>query len=149
MESKNNSILVEALNLNEFDINDMVLTDSIESNFKNIIYSYPFYTDDDYDYEYRITFENDNLILDEIKYDDNSDFDDCVKIITNIVTLPINEIKTKINANIDIRNNKPLISNDIMLLLNKNSPTFDKDLENNKKIILKDLYKDIKDTLFF
>jgi len=126
MESKNNSILVEALNLNEFDINDMVLTDSIESNFKNIIYSYPFYTDDDYDYEYRITFENDNLILDEIKYDDNSDFDDCVKIITNIVTLPINEIKTKINANIDIRNNKPLISNDIMLLLNKNSPTFQK-----------------------
>jgi hypothetical protein len=149
MESKNNSILVEALNLNEFDINDMVLTDSIESNFKNIIYSYPFYTDDDYDYEYRITFENDNLILDEIKYDDNSDFDDCVKIITNIVTLPINEIKTKINANIDIRNNKPLISNDIMLLLNKNSPTFQEDLENNKKIILKDLYKDIKDTLFF
>ena len=149
MESKNNSILVEALNLNEFDINDMVLTDSIESNFKNIIYSYPFYTDDDCDYEYRITFENDNLILDEIKYDDNSDFDDCVKIITNIVTLPINEIKTKINANIDIRNNKPLISNDIMLLLNKNSPTFQEDLENNKKIILKDLYKDIKDTLFF
>ena len=149
MESKNNSILVEALNLNEFDINDMVLTDSIESNFKNIIYSYPFYTDDDYDYEYRITFENDNLILDEIKYDDNSDFDDCVKLITNVVTLPINEIKTKINSNIDIRNNKPLISNDIMLLLNKNSPTFDKDLENNKKIILKDLYKDIKDTLFF
>ena len=149
MESKNNSILVEALNLNDFDINDMVLTDSIESNFKNIIYSYPFYTDDDYDYEYRITFENDNLILDEIKYDDNSDFDDCVKIITNIVTLPINEIKTKINANIDIRNNKPLISNDIMLLLNKNSPTFQEDLENNKKIILKDLYKDIKDTLFF
>jgi len=149
MESTNNSILVESLNLNEFDINDMVLNDSIESNFKNIIYSYPFYTDDDYDYEYRITFENDNLILDEIKYDDNSDFDDCVKLITNVIMLPINEIKTKINSNIDIRNNTPLISNDVMILLNKNSPTFDEDLENNKKIILKDLYKDIKDALFF
>jgi len=149
MESINEQILVESLNLNDFDINDMALNDSIESNFKNIIYSYPFYTDDDYDYEYRITFENDKLILDEIKYDDNSDFDDCVKLITNVVSIPINEIKTKINSNIDIRNNKPLISNDVMLLLNKNSPTFDEDLENNKKIILKDLYKDIKDTLFF
>jgi len=149
MDTTNNSMLVEELNINEFDINDMVLTDSIESNFKNIIYSYPFYTDDDYDYEYRITFENDNLILDEIKYDDNSDFDDCVKLITNVIMLPINEIKTKINSNIDIRNNTPLISNDVMILLNKNSPTFDEDLENNKKIILKDLYKDIKDALFF
>ena len=149
MESTTNSMLVESLNLNEFDINDMVLNDSIESNFKNIIYSYPFYTDDDYDYEYRITFENDNILLDEIKYNDNSDFDDCVKLITNVIILPINEIKTKINSNIDIRNNKPLISNDVMILLNKNSPTFDEDLENNKKIILNDLYKDIKDALFF
>ena len=149
MEYTTNSMLVESLNLNEFDINDMVLNDSIESNFKNIIYSYPFYTDDDYDYEYRITFENDNILLDEIKYNDNSDFDDCVKLITNVIILPINEIKTKINSNIDIRNNKPLISNDVMILLNKNSPTFDEDLENNKKIILNDLYKDIKDALFF
>ena len=149
MESNEESIIVESLNLNNFDINDMSLNDSIESNFKNIIYSYPFYTDDDYDYEYRITFENDNIILDEIKYDDNSSFDDCVKLINNIIIIPINELKTKINSNIDIRNNNPLITNDIMLLLNKNSPSFDEDLENNKKIILKDLYKDIKETLIF
>ena len=81
MNNDNNSLSLEQLDLSNFDLNDLNINESIDESFKNIIYSYPFYSDNDYDYEFRVTFENNNLILDEIKYDDNSDFDDCIKIV--------------------------------------------------------------------
>lgn len=142
-----NSLNLEQLDLNKFDINDMNLTDSLDDSFKNIIYSYPFYSENDYDYEFRITFENNNLILDEIKYDDNSNFDDCVKIVANILTKPIEKIMVLINDNIDIRDEKTKLTNDIISIINKSTPNFDLELENNKKAILLDLYKDIRDIL--
>jgi hypothetical protein len=142
-----NSLNLEQLDLNKFDINDMNLTDSLDDSFKNIIYSYPFYSENDYDYEFRITFENNNLILDEIKYDDNSNFDDCVKIVANILTKPIEKIMVLINNNIDIRDEKTKLTNDIVSIINKSTPNFDLELENNKKAILLDLYKDIRDIL--
>jgi hypothetical protein len=146
-----NELQLDELELDEFDINDMTLTDSIDENFKNIIYSHPFYSEDNLDYEYRVTFENDILHLDEIKYDDNSNFDDCVTILSNVIIKPINEIKELINNNIDIRNGNPIldINNDIMTLIDKNSTNFEAELENNKLVILLDLYKDLKETLIF
>ena len=89
----------------------------------------------------------DPLILDEIKYDDNSNFDDCVKIVANILTKPIEKIMILINDNIDIRDEKTKLTNDIVSIINKSNPNFDLELENNKKAILLELYKDIKDIL--
>ena len=139
------------LELDEFDINDMTLTDSIDDNFKNVIYSHPFYSENNLDYEYRVTFENDIFHLDEIKYDDNSNFDNCVTIISNVIVKPINEIKELITNNIDIRNGNPIldINNDILTIVDKNSTNFEVELENNKLVILLDLYKDLKETLLF
>ena len=145
--SEDNSLNLDQLDLTNFDINDMNLNESIDESFKNIIYSYPFYSDDNYDYEFRVTFENNNLILDEIKYDDNSNFDDCVKIVANILTKPIEKIMILINDNIDIRDEKTKLTNDIVSIINKSNPNFDLELENNKKAILLELYKDIKDIL--
>ena len=42
---------LDTLDLNDFDINDLALNESMEEAYKNIIYSYPFYSDEDYDYE--------------------------------------------------------------------------------------------------
>jgi hypothetical protein len=145
--SEDNSLNLDQLDLTNFDINDMNLNESIDESFKNIIYSYPFYSDDNYDYEFRVTFENNNLILDEIKYDDNSDFDECIKIVANVLTKPIEKIMILINDNIDIRDEKTKLTNDIVSIINKSNPNFDLELENNKKAILLELYKDIKDIL--
>ena len=145
--SEDNSLNLDQLDLTNFDINDMNLNDSLDDSFKNIIYSYPFYSDEDYDYEFRVTFENNNLILDEIKYDDNSDFDDCIKIVANVLTKPIEKIMTLINDNIDIRDEKTKLINDIVSIINKSTANFDLELEINKKAILLELYKDIKDIL--
>lgn len=145
--SEDNSLNLDQLDLTNFDINDMNLNDSLDDSFKNIIYSYPFYSDDNYDYEFRVTFENNNLILDEIKYDDNSDFDDCIKIVANVLTKPIEKIMVLINDNIDIRDEKTKLINDIVSIINKSTVNFDLELEINKKAILLELYKDIKDIL--
>jgi len=145
--SEDNSLNLDQLDLTNFDINDMNLNDSLDDSFKNIIYSYPFYSDEDYDYEFRVTFENNNLILDEIKYDDNSDFDDCIKIVANVLTKPIEKIMVLINDNIDIRDEKTKLINDIVSIINKSTANFDLELEINKKAILLELYKDIKDIL--
>lgn len=147
MNNDNNSLSLEQLDLSNFDLNDLNINESIDESFKNIIYSYPFYSDNDYDYEFRVTFENNNLILDEIKYDDNSDFDDCIKIVANVLTKPIEKIMTLINDNIDIRDEKTKLTNDIISIINKSMSNFDLELENNKKAILLELYKDIKDIL--
>ena len=148
---EDNILNLEPLELHNFDINDMNLNesldDSLDDNFKNIIYSYPFYSDDNYDYEFRVTFENNNLILDEIKYDDNSNFDECIKIVANVITKPIENIILLINDNIDIRDEKTKLTNDIVSIINKSNSNFDLELENNKKAILLDLYKDIRDIL--
>ena len=138
---------LEKLDFTNFDINDMNLNESLDDSFKNIIYSYPFYSDDNYEYEFRVTFENNNLILDEIKYDDNSNFEDCVKIVANILNKPIKHVLSLINKNIDIRDEKTKLTNDIVSIINNKNPNFDIELENNKKAILLDLYKDIKDIL--
>ena len=50
--SEDNSLNLDQLDLTNFDINDMNLNESIDESFKNIIYSYPFYSDDNYDYEF-------------------------------------------------------------------------------------------------
>ena len=140
---------IDTLDLKNFDINDISLTESLDDSFKNIIYSYPFYSDDDYDYEFRVTFENNNLIIDEIKYDDNSDFNDCIKLTSNIINKPIEYLNPLITKNIDIRDETTELTNDIVAIINKSNPNFDKELENNKKAILLELYKDIKESLIF
>ena len=112
---------IDTLDLKNFDINDISLTESLDDSFKNIIYSYPFYSDDDYDYEFRVTFENNNLIIDEIKYDDNSDFNDCIKLTSNIINKPIEYLKPLITKNIDIRDEKTELTNDIVAIINKSN----------------------------
>jgi hypothetical protein len=100
----------ESLEIDDFDINDISLNDSIEEDLKNILYSYPFYSDDDdYDYEFRITFDNENLILDEVKYNENMDYQNSIKIEKNIVKKPLNELMDLINNNIDIRDGKTVL----------------------------------------
>ena len=138
---------IETLDLDDFDISEIEIDEALEENFKNIIYSQPFYSTDDFDYEFRITFDNDNLILDEIKYCDSGDFENCVEVQTNVVTIPISVAIPFINNKIDIRDKKTILDNDIIHILDKKDTNFYLLLEENKKAILKEIYNDIKETL--
>ena len=142
-----NTINLETLDLDGFDINDLALNESIEEAYKNIIYSYPFHSDELYDYEFRATFVDDHLVLDEVKYNEQLDFDECIHLETTILNKPLSELKDFINNDIDIRDGKTHLNNEVLLCVDKDSPSFDEALNENKKVVLKDLYVDLKEAL--
>ena len=138
---------IDTLDLDNFDINDIQLDDSIDEDFMNILYSYPYYSKDDYDYEFRISFEDNNLILDEVEYNEHVEFDESTVIEKHILTKNIDDIIHLLENNIDIRDEKTVLTNDILIMIDESNETFEEDLENNKKVVLKDLYIDILDSL--
>ena len=138
---------IDTLDLDNFDINDIQLDDSIDEDFMNILYSYPYYSKDDYDYEFRISFEDNNLILDEVEYNEHVEFDESTVIEKHILTKNIDDIIHLLENNIDIRDEKTVLTNDILIMIDESNETFEEDLENNKKVVLKDLYTDILDSL--
>lgn len=138
---------IDTLDLDDFDINDIQIDDSIDEDFMNILYSYPYYSKDEYDYEFRISFEENNLILDEVEYNEHVEFDESTVIEKHILTKNIDDIIHLLENNIDIRDEKTVLTNDILIMLDENNETFEEDLENNKKVVLKDLYIDILDSL--
>jgi len=138
---------IDALDLDNFDINDIQLDDSIDEDFMNILYSYPYYSKDDYDYEFRISFEDNKLILDEVEYNEHVEFDESTVIEKHILTKNIDDIIHLLENNIDIRDEKTVLTNDILIMIDESNETFEEDLENNKKVVLKDLYTDILESL--
>ena len=134
-------IEIEELNLDDFDL-ELYNTDD---DIFNIIYSYPYYSDEKYEYEFRISIKYDNIILDELICDDNTEnFDECIVDTKHIITKPINEIIELIKNNKDIRNGKDIISKDyIDLDIDINDTTKEVLLEENKKNVLKELYNEI------
>ena len=141
------TLTLDTLNLNDFDINDLSLNESMEEAYKNIIYSYPYHSDEDYDYEFRVTFVDDHLVLDEIKYNEHLDFDDCINLETTVLNKPISELKDFINNNIDIRDGTTCLNNDVLVCVEKDSSSFNEAINENKKVVLRDLYVDIKEAL--
>ena len=141
------TLKLDTLNINDFDINDLSLNESMEDAYKNIIYSYPYYSDENYDYEFRTTFVDDHLVLDEVIYNERLDFDDCINLETNILNTPIEELKELINNNIDIRDGKTPLTNEVLLCVEKDSPSFDEAINENKKVVLRDLYVELKEAL--
>ena len=134
-------IEIEELNLDDFDL-ELYNTDNDYDIF-NIIYSYPYYSDEKYEYEFRISIKDDNIILDELMCDDNTDnFDECIVDTKHLITKPINEIIELIKNNKDIRNGKDLIAKDY-IELDINDTNKEVLLEENKKNVLKDLYNEI------
>mgnify|MGYP006076726551 FL=1 len=138
---------IDTLYLDDFDINDIQLDDNIDEDYMNILYSYPYYSKDEYDYEFRISFEDNNLILDEVEYNENVEFDESTVIEKHILTKNINDIIHLLENNIDIRDEKTVLTHDILIMIDENNETFEEDLENNKKVVLKDLYTDILDSI--
>ena len=138
---------IEELNLDDFDISEIEIDEALEENFKNIIYSQPFFCKDDFDYEFRVTFDKDNIILDEIRYCETADFENCVEIQNNVTTLSLEHAMTLIKNDIDIRDKNTHLTNDIIHILNEGDENFHLLLEENKKAILKDIYNDIKETV--
>ena len=135
---------IKVLNLEEFDINDYDNKDAINVNMEDdttIYFSYPYYSHNDIDYQYRFTFEDQHVFIDEIKNDNNLDFDNVIflKNIANIQLVKFNEYLSKL---IDFRDGKTILEDGI---INLNLDLLDSNeklklISNNKKYVLYEIY---------
>lgn len=140
---------VESLDaeLEEFDINNIepkVFDEDIDNEC--IIYSYPYFNDNVYDYEFRVTVTDDTFILEEVRCNDEEiDFEKCIEIIKTSCNIPLSRAIELINNNIDLRDeNTSLKDIDGIINLNINSSNKNAIIEQNKKVVLKELYQEIR-----
>ena len=119
----------------------------------NIIYSFPFYSKDGIDFEYRITIKDDELILEQVRCDDSEiDFGDCVEVLEEIYRGELAESVELIQKNIDLRDNtsvlvEGIIDYDFDLIQNDKVKLNDK-IKQNKISVLYELYKEITDVVY-
>ena len=143
---------VESLDteLNDFDINNMDSDSYYEDTLNNecIIYSYPYYNDKEYDYEFRVTVTDDSFIMDEVRCNDEEiDFEKCIEELKRVCDINIDKALELISKNIDLRNGQTSLTNeDAFVNLNVENLSNDeknKIIEQNKKVVLKELYQEI------
>ena len=124
-----------------------------DENFDNIIYSYPFYCKDDIDYEYRVTINEDELLIEQVKCDDSKiDFDDSVEVFSEVYRGPLNTAFDLISKNIDLRDSTTILQEGIIDYnfeeFNGSVDVLKKKIEKNKISVLFELYKEIIDSVY-
>ena len=125
----------------------------VDLNIKNnIFYSYPFKEDKYYEYQYRITLDNDVGILDEIKCNDECEIiDEGLILINTIIKLPLDDLKNKIKKNLDLRTNEEFPKNNSVNLnhipININNKNELKKLDLAKSFCLQELLIEILEEL--
>ena len=139
-ETKNIDINVDGGN-QDFDLEEC----------DNVIYSYPFYSKDNIDYEYRVTITDEELLLEQVKCDDSQlDFNDCVEVFAEIYRGELVPTFELIQKNIDLRDQTKILQEGI---IDYNFEETNKDkliskIENNKISALYELYKEIVDSVY-
>ena len=136
--------------LDDFDINNIGSEHFNEDEFDNecIIYSYPYYNEEFYDYEFRVTVTDKRFILDEVRCNDEEiDFEKCIEELKTVCDINIDSAIELINKGVDLRDGKSSlnIENSFVNLnvSNLNQDEKNKIIEQNKKVVLKELYQEI------
>lgn len=136
----------------DIDINQENEED-FDENFDNVIFSYPFYSKNGVDYEYRVTISNDELLMEQVKCDDNKiDFDNSVEVFSEIFRGTLEEGFSLIVKNIDLRDKKSELREGIIDYnfeeYKGDVETLKSKIENNKVSVLFELYKEIIDSVY-
>ena len=127
--------------------------DDFDENFDNIIFSYPFYSKNGIDYEYRVTISNDELLLEQVKCDDNKiDFENSVEVFSEIFRGTLEEGFSLIVKNIDLRDKHSELCEGIIDYnfedYKGDVETLKSKIESNKVSVLFELYKEIIDSVY-
>lgn len=137
---------LEEIDLEKFDCRSISESlqnlDSELEKLQNIIYSYPYFYKDNLEYQFRLTFKEDNIILDEVVFDENEDENIEYSVVSeiNVFKKSFNRVIELMKKNIDIRDEKTILNNEIINLNDKN-------IDENKKVVLKELYKIVLESI--
>ena len=139
-QSMDNVFITEELNIGD---NLEELVDSITTvEDMNVYYSFPYFSDDTYDFQYRLFIDDGEVILEDIKSNETEmDTADDAEIIVSYPRCDIKKGLEYISNHYDLRN---LETHEVLTtsteMINYNS---EDDIENNKRIVLLELYKSI------
>ena len=134
---------IEEINIEDLDCND--LSESTEMSdleeLQNTIYSYPYFYKGNIEYQFRLMFKDEFIYLDEIVFnEETTNLEESVISEINVFKKPTNHVIELMKKNIDIRDEKTILNNEIMELSEKN-------IDENKKVVLKELYKIVLESI--
>ena len=148
--------------LNDIDFDEIVRDHELKANAENelvinldeedildydVIYSYPYYSDTNYDYQFRLTITNEDYELEEIKVEENEITGDNTKELKTYGKRPLSNFIEIIQNFIDLRDNKTSLDTDFGIvnfdLDPSDSVNLKKNIEINKRIVLKEMYDQI------
>jgi len=132
---------IKVLNLDDFDINEVENETDIGYDQEDVYFSYPYYSRNDIDYQFRLTFIENTINIDEVKNDNNKDFDS-IELLKNIKILDYDKFQEYLLNFIDFRDDKTVLIDGIINLNIELLPSNEKFniIENNKIYVLHELY---------
>lgn len=142
------TFVIENLDLDDTSLEDLMRqreTDFLNTEDLNVFYSYPYFSRDVYDYQFRLFTEDNYLVLEDVQCNDTAE-DDLNSIIVNneLARVDIKKGLELIKNNCDLRSgNKITVDTDI---LKYDFEGIDEDeikqiIINNKNVVLLELYK--------
>ena len=139
-------MIIEELNL-ESDEETLtnILTEEISDEYNgDVFYSYPYYSSNDFDYQFRITLSPENIKLEETKSNET----ELNSLNTIIVTREYPELSfdkgfQMIQNDIDLRTEEEIKIEKDTINYTITAENAEKELENNKRVVLLELYKSI------
>ena len=139
-------MIIEELNL-ESDEETLtnILTEEISDEYNgDVFYSYPYYSSNDFDYQFRITLSPENIKLEETKSNET----ELNSLNTIIVTREYPELSfdkgfQMIQNDIDLRTEEEIKIEKDTINYTITAENAEEELENNKKVVLLELYKSI------
>lgn len=132
---------LEVEDISEYDLSESIDLTDLEK-IQNIVFSYPYLYKGTLEHQFRLSFVDNDIVLDEIVYneDDTQDVADCIISETNILKKPYEHVIKLMKQNIDIRDEVSVLENEI--LENK-----EENIDENKKVVLKELYKTVLESV--
>ena len=131
---------IKILDLADFDINEYGNDNAIDINLHDengIYFSYPYYSHNDIDYQYRFTFKDEQVIIDEIVNDNCKEFDN-ITLSQNVGIIDMDKFNEYLSNLIDFRDGKTILKDGI---INLNLDILDSNskfnlIKNNKTYVL-------------
>ncbi len=142
------TFVIESLNLEDTSLEDLMKqreTDFLDIDDLNVFYSYPYFSRDVFDFQFRMFTEDNQLVLEDVKCNDTSE-DDLNSIVVNseLARIDINKGLELIKNNCDLKSGKEItIDTDILKydFEGLNEEEIKQIIVNNKNIVLLELYK--------
>lgn len=106
-------------------------------------YSYPYYSNDNFDYQFRLTLSSDVIKLEEVKCNETElNTIDSIKVLKSI-EIPFDKGFEIIQNKLDLRTGKKIEINCDTINYSFERENAEEILENNKKVVLLELYNTI------